>query len=608
MSFWQGLAYSYNAHAGTLKAKFPLSTTSISNKADIIAVITVSEKGDFIRADKIEKSGKDIPPVSVILPVTEQSLGRSSGICPHPIFDQYEYLKGAGEKFKSYISEFEKFANSEFATRQIKAIYNYVSKKTVSKDLKNIGAKDKTNIIFKVEVPGNPESKVWEDESFFSSWHNYYVAQKSETKALDYISGETQPIAISHPKKISNGSANSKLISDNDNTNYTFRGKFKNSSEALSIGYDSSQKAHQFLRYLVSDRGVFCGEQVILSYTIGKTKKLPSPLNDTKSVFDDLAQEYQTDSDKEIALRAQTGNDYAEALKKALAGYNSKSLQKHERTAVITLDAATTGRLSITFYRELDETDYLEKIANWHDSCKWHQTFWDKEKKPHQFIGSPSVDRIIEAVYGKPRGGSDESYNKIKKAARERLLCCIFDGERIPRDYVLSAIHRASNPLANESAFEQILSTTCALVRKFYKQQKEEYQMALDKNIKSRDYLYGRLLGAADKLEDYVNYKNDNDRTTNAIRYMSAFSQHPYKTWKIIYDRLNPYIQTFQGHSNVSLDEIEEISSLFDTSDYENDSPLNGTYLLSYFCERQEIDKLVTELKNKKQPNKGEQK
>ena len=124
--------------------------------------------------------------------------------------------------------------------------------------------------------------------------------------------------------------------------------------------------------------------------------------------------------------------------------------------------------------------------------------------------------------------------------------------------------------------------------------------MALEENRTDRDYLYGRLLGAADKLEEYVNYKEDNDRITNAVRYQNAFSQHPFKTWKIIEESLNPYIQKLRGKRNFSLDEIEKIKSLLQLGDFEKDAPLNGSYLLGYSLERIYIKNLIDDAKNAK--------
>lgn len=679
MGFWQHLADSYDKNTDALKKMYPLSATSISNNTDIIAVIVIDGNGEFVRSEKIEKKTNPTkkssgnPLVNIKIPVTEESLGRASGVSPHPVFDQYGYLKGDGKKYDAYIAQLKNFSDFEFATEQIKAIYQYVSKGTVASDLSEMKLKDKTNIIFQVEIPDNQQTKAWEDETLFSAWHQYYLAEKEnlvETKKLkeceldkklceleqkklsskekngltpdekealktqaknlrkeikeekdwidkqknavsmDYITGEEHLLAISHPKKISNASGNSKLVSGNDTTNYTFRGKFSDSSEAVAIGYETSQKAHQFLRYLINDRGYYCGEQVILSFTIGSMEKyLPPPIED-KSIWALLqSSSVQTESDLRINLRAVTGSDYAEALRNSLGGFgHGQALQQHARTAVIALDAATTGRLSITFYRELSRNEYLERVADWHSSCKWHQTFWDKvDEKYVPYIGAPSVDKIIEAVHGKPRGAKDESYTKIKKAARERLLRCVFDGAFLPTDYVIAAVRRATNPLAitkngkfDRNGFEKIVSTVCALVRKDFQQRnKEDYKLSIEHDRTDRDYLYGRLLGAADKLEEYALFKKDNDRVvTAAIRHMQTFAQRPFRTWQTIHGCLNPYIQTVKG--GFAFNEIQAVNNQFKTGDYEKDTPLNGSYLIGYYHERAYIDSLVKAAAEKK--------
>jgi CRISPR-associated protein Csd1 len=448
------------------------------------------------------------------------------------------------------------------------------------------------------------------------------LSKLDDVIALDFITGSIQPAASSHPKKISNASANSKLISDNDKTNFTFRGKFSESTEAVAIGYESSQKAHQFLRYLVNDRGrgYFCGEQIILSFAIGSTEKLlPLPIDD-KSIWAILQESsIKTESDRQIDLRAETGIDYADALRKSLAGLGySKTLEKHAKTAVIALDAATTGRLSITFYSELDRNEYLESIADWHTGCKWNQRFWSTEKQKFiPYAGAPSVDKIIEAVYGKPRGNTDESYTKIKKAARERLLCCIFSKAFLPVDYITAAVRRASNPLGvtingkfDRKGFELLLSTACALVRKDYKQRnKEDYKLSIESDRTDRDYLYGRLLGAADKLEEYALYKKDKDRiVTAAVRHMQAFAQRPFRTWQTIHGCLNPYIQSVKG--GFAFNEIQAVSQLFRPGDYgkEKDIPLDGSYLLGYYHERAHIDSLVKAASEKKKTTDNDEK
>ena len=615
MSFWQDLVTAYDANFDALQKYYPLSTTTINNNSDDIINVVLDKNGNLIKFDKILKKGNRENTVCITMPVTESSLSRTSGISPHPVYDQFEYIKGTGKKFDAYIKQLEDFSNSKFSIDEVKAIYNYLSKCQIENDLRNSGVavKDKTMFIFSVEIPDKPESNTWNNINFFKAWNDYYVDKKcNNEKVYDYITGTFQEKADSHPKKLSNIVGNAKLISDNDKQNFTYRGKFINSDEALSIGYESSQKAHQFLRFLINDseRSKFCENQVIVTYSINSNQKLPNPLNDSKDMlgeFDDIFNLTDANNDLNIDLQVNTGFDFSKSLKDALGGYYTKQsnllMKNHNRTAVIIFDSATPGRMSITYYKELEKKEYLEKIVDWHESSKWHQYGYDKNDndKRYEYIGTPSVDNIIKAVYGNPKSNNDVSYNKIKKLARERLLHCIFDGELIPKDFVLNAIRRTSNHVAVENGYEQLLNTTCSLIRKFYKQYlMEDYILALEENRTDRDYLYGRLLGAADKLEEYVNYKEDNDRITNAVRYQNAFSQHPFKTWKIIEESLNPYIQKLRGKRNFSLDEIEKIKSLFQPGDFEKDEPLNGSYLLGYSLERINIKNLIDDAKNAK--------
>ena len=605
MSFWQSLVESYEANEEALQKEFPLSSTSISNNADDIVIVQIDGDGNYLGSDKIEKRKGSDELINVSFPVSEGSLGRAGkatkdNIFPHPVFDQFEYLSGTGEKFETYLSNLKNIVESPFTIASINAIYAYISKRKICDDLKDLNLSDKINILFEIQIPGENQIRTWEDENLFNAWHQYYLSLKQEDDSdLDFITGKEQVSAKAHPKKISNGSGNAKLISANDSSNYTFRGRFTNSDEALSMGYESSQKAHQFLRFLVRDRPIIAGEQVILTYQIGrKNAPILNPLDGSKRSFDFLHE--ISEPSVEEKLGADTGSDFANKLRDAiLLGRQTKNYKQHQKTAIIILDAATTGRLSVKYYQELDDGDYLEKIINWHESCKFNLFYYDDKHLKHHYIGTPSVDKIIQAVYGKPKSASDEGYKKLKKIARERLIHCIFDGETMPRDYVRAAVRRASVPLANEGNFDELVAITCAMVKKY---EKEVYDLSLERELTKRDYLFGRLLGAADSLESYVNYKSGNDRTTTALRYMNAFSQKPFKTWKIIRESLNPYIQSFKGHKNLALSEIEEIETLFSIADFENDTALKGTYLLGYSCEKAWIIQEVRNLsKNKTQ-------
>ena len=106
--------------------------------------------------------------------------------------------------------------------------------------------------------------------------------------------------------------------------------------------------------------------------------------------------------------------------------------------------------------------------------------------------------------------------------------------------------------------------------------------MALDENCGNRDYLYGRLLALADRVE-YRTFDKDDGRETNAKRYMSAFSQHPFRTWKVLEEKLTPYWnQLTPGERGKYYNLMDEIFNKFSMGDFEDDGALSGLYLLGF--------------------------
>lgn len=106
--------------------------------------------------------------------------------------------------------------------------------------------------------------------------------------------------------------------------------------------------------------------------------------------------------------------------------------------------------------------------------------------------------------------------------------------------------------------------------------------MALDKKCRKREYLFGRLLAVADRIE-YRTFDKEDGRETNAKRYMSAFSQHPYRTWKVLEEKLEPYFMRLKAPERLVYQRLlDDICNLFEIEDFENDTALNGLYLLGF--------------------------
>ena len=122
--------------------------------------------------------------------------------------------------------------------------------------------------------------------------------------------------------------------------------------------------------------------------------------------------------------------------------------------------------------------------------------------------------------------------------------------------------------------------------------------MSIDLSRTDRDYLFGRLLGAADKLEEYALRKKSNDRlVTAAIRYMQTFSMRPATTWTTIHNQLLPYIQQVKGA--IAFREIEGIMKLGTPDAFADDAPLSSLYLVGFYHERAHIDQIVESFRAK---------
>jgi CRISPR-associated protein Csd1 len=244
--------------------------------------------------------------------------------------------------------------------------------------------------------------------------------------------------------------------------------------------------------------------------------------------------------------------------------------------------------MAITFYRDLERSEFLGRLEQWHKQFAWHQNY-SKEVK---FIGAPAPRDIAEAAYGRRLD------DKLKKATVERLLPCIIDQSPFPQDLMFSTIHRVSNRVGMDAwEWGKTLGIACSLFRGTH--QKENYRMSLEEDRTTRDYLYGRLLAVADYIEEVSLSDSEKNRQTNAARFMQRFASNPYKTWPVLYDQLLPYISRMKANRIGRWVEVknllDNINCKFTSGDFTNNAQLSGEYLLAYHCQRKELWKSKAE-------------
>lgn len=587
--------------------------------------ITLDDAGNFKGARIVQKE-------ETIIPATEKSAGRTgAGALPHPLCDKVQYCANDylvhGGKKRSFFNEYEEqlatWCSSEFSHAKARAVLAYVSKHSVVSDLVKekilhlgndgklltrwVGDNDTPDIFrlltakegerdqgdafirWHVREDGNPCTAVWEDTALQDAWGAFDASTK-ELKGICMVTGANHAsLTANHPKRIRHAGDGAKLISANDSSGYTFRGRFTDDTgqQACGVSYEVTQKAHNALRWLIQRQAYRNGDQAIITWSVAG-KPVPDPFKDSLSLFRDSAEITQEAADIEQSDVGDVGQAFAIRLRKAIAGYSAK-LDPNEDIVVMGLDSATPGRMAITFYRELKGSDFLDRVQSWHEQNAWLQNF-GKEIK---FVCAPAPRDIAEAAYGRRLD------DNLRKATVERLLPCIIDGQPLPRDLVESVVRRTCNRVSfkkdkngKQWEWEKYLGIACALFKGSYQERK--YQMTLETERTSRDYLYGRLLSIAEQIESRALHVGGERRDTTAAKLMQRFADRPNSTWRTIELALTPYKSRLRAKRPAFLHGMEtlldEVVTKFEGDEFLSDRKLTGEFLLGYHCQRQVLN------------------
>lgn len=583
--------------------------------------VELDQNGDFQDARLLAKDEQ-----TTIIPCTEESSARTSGIVPHPLVDKLQYIAadypayGGTKKsgWNLYHTQLQDWCSSPYADAKVCAVLRFLEKGclvaslvkkhilfldengkmpakwTGNKDekpkiLETLASADQTESFVRFRVGG---IDLAQDEAVRESFIHYYEMKQQR---VDYCTVQGKQMAVStlSPYKIRNPGDRAKLISSNDSTNYTYRGRFVTAEQALSIGYETTQKAHSALRWLISKQGCSNGDQTVVVWGT-KGEPIPDITADSMDLGDDFAAAFAQLGQPQ--LPPATESEYAERFNKAIQGYG-KALDEKANTVVMILDSATQGRLSIRYYRELAGSELMKNITDWHRNFAWKLKYRSapESAEPGQkpkwkrvsFWGAPSPADIAKAAYG------EKADKKIIQQTVERLVPCITEGKYLPRDLMLSAVHRATAGIGLEPwEYQKTCGIACALICGYYhRNKKEDFVMTdgkyVDETIDDRSYLFGRILACAEQIERRVQSQTGETRPTNAERLRLVFVQRPAKTTALLQQKLTPYLNRMRANG-VSRDKrystLQELVGRLGAEKYTN-KPLNELYLLGYACQ-----------------------
>ena len=302
--------------------------------------ITLDGDGKFLGARVLTDK-----PITM-LPVTESSEGRTSGLAPHALADSLQYIakdlgltyqkevitetegkNGKKKKTKTkqedlifnlYADQLDKWCVT-IDNKKVLAIQKYVHKGTVLADLvkeKVIPVDDNGELLTNwIERENKDKQKpelfnvltkeqgkfeirkalvVWSvqipGDFVPETWKDKEVQQSwgnyyQQTLKSQFctVTGDEQKIRESHPAKLLYSGDKAKLISSNDKEGFTYLGRFEEANQATTISAEVSHKAHAALRWLI-DRQTTArnNEQVTIAWTIS-CNPVPSPMKDISS-------------------------------------------------------------------------------------------------------------------------------------------------------------------------------------------------------------------------------------------------------------------------------------------------------------------------------------
>lgn len=548
--------------------------------------ITLTDEGKFLSAVPVSKGDE-----STIIPATEESAGRTSRPEPHPLCDQLAYLAPSDDKkHEAYLALLTAWAESPYSHPLVRAVLTYVRSGTILSNLEREGiivrnadgslgsgklaGTDYAKCLVRwrmIPAPDEEKSESYRNPALFEKWASFYNDLRvGQPHGICQISGEEDVLCQSHPKGTLSSAYGAKLISANDSANFTYRGRFATPEAAVSVGYTASRMAHSALRWLATNHGKQSGDRIFLCWN-PEGKETPG----------NLLYAFDAGEDKRDFV------SYREELRKTLDGYGNK-LRPQDDVVIAALEAATTGRLSVTYYTEMKSADLLDRIEHWYDTCAWDGGKFN--------VPTPSFREIILCAFGKPSGNGlslDKRDAKLAGKYFQKLLSCLTEGRSIPPDLVRALAARADTPQAYEAGpLARIRHTACALIRKYRNDQakREEWKVTLDTENRNRSYLFGRLLAVLEQAEA-ATYGKEDRRETNALRRLTRYTQQPMHTARALYEKLNPYLNRLMRNKPGLYRQyralFDQLFGLLDELEHTSlNEPLEDVYLLGYSSQR----------------------
>ncbi|MCH4170910.1 MAG: type I-C CRISPR-associated protein Cas8c/Csd1 [Lactobacillus sp.] len=592
--------------------------------------ITLTGQGKFSTAGIIREKPEQL----TVIPATVEAANRSVNVAPFPLEDKIKYVAGdfspyagsaskvkrAKECYAAYLKLIQNWANSSDAPTFIKLVAKYIQEETVVADLLKVLTDEKDQklvktgeafVRFKDNSPENADFVPWRDKGLFKSWETHYLTslKDGQENTVDYITGELQPETNLVEKNVSPVTSGAKLISANDKSGFSYRGTFLD-NEFQHVGLVSSQKMTHALKWLIQRQGIIVDTRVFLIWASGtRNNNRNSYLN---NALNGLISGLIKSSSEETEDK--TGKAVQQSYRDALFG-QIKEISDNQKLNVLFLDAATTGRMAMTYY-DLMDSNQLKTNLN-----QWRHCGINIRKYEGTVPFTPTLNQVINAAYLIGTGG--QRFQTIRRHAMTQLLTAVIQAKPVSMEITRTILQRISRPMAYSGndvqrgalrglqIWQQDVRTYCALINYNVK---GKLGMSLNQASHDRSYVFGRLLAISDQVERKALSENrasgtsSKERVTTAIRFLPSFLERPTTTNKRIWAAvMNSYFpKLHSGLQEIYMRHWQEANEQFEDDAMNTDKPLSGLAFKGFMDERTYLIEKAVAGKAKKGEDKNE--
>ncbi len=584
----------------------PIYHTSLKSNGKNIISIKLNKDSSFYKAEILPEDQ------IIIFPVTEDSVARSgSNPAPHPLVDKLSYyVSDLGQsqydsfheqlakwidyceegEVKEFLTKIQSFIlQPDFLSQVLDSLFNDSYQRDGLKiTFTDSTGKEKTIDLSScflefsiVQFSGFKDESVTSYKTLHQSFIAFITANQ-EKLGICNISGRKEQITAKHRGLL----GNAKIISVS-NKREAYKGRFKDRDDVFSVGYETSEKIHLMIKYLLENKNsrTRLGEMQYLINWFSDDLANESQLDIVKPAFDDL---FEDDEDEESNANFLKPNEENQQIGSSFI--RGRRLFGNDATYNIAiLNKTSNGRIALKYFRQLQASQLLAKLEIWQENYSWETRTKSGDYKQK----TPTFNEIINAAYGVDRERYLELDNdSFRSDQYQQLVTALIDGRPVPNSIVKKLENNVKQRQKYPKCWYQVQQVSLAILHKRYG---KEFKPMLEHQETDRSYLFGRLLAIYELIEvqRYALDGGSQDRITNAERYWNAYTSQPAKLMNHLENKIKPYEEVLKLNrpgiwhklDNERQEVVQLLTPLLSNKDFTQ--PLDYKFIFGYYAEKQ---------------------